>query len=46
MFYTPAGSVPGKSAHIKLDWAIASAKLEKTVVYDDDFNIIYDFRKV
>jgi len=45
MFYTPAVSIPGKVAHIKEEWAIASAQLQKTVVYDNNFEIIHDFRE-
>jgi len=44
MFYTPAVVIPGKVAHIKEEWAIQTAKKDRTVVYNDNFDIIHDFR--
>lgn len=43
MYYTPAIVIPGYVAHITIELARASARLESTVVLDDSFDIIEDY---
>lgn len=44
LYYTPAVTIPGKVAHVKLEDARASAKLGGTYVMDENFDIIEDYR--
>ena len=44
MYYTPAVVIPGKVAHIKIEWARTSAQRDNTYVMDENFNIIEDYR--
>ena len=44
MYYTPAVTIPGKVAHVKLEWARSCAQNMGTYVMDDNFDIIEDYR--
>jgi hypothetical protein len=45
MYYTLAVTIPGKVAHVRLEWARSYAKSMGTYVMDDNFEIIEDYRQ-